>query len=61
MIVLWLNYFQRPSNTVKVNENKEYHICKADKAYMHKVITNRACTIYEGNSSPKWVLGKTLL
>ena len=58
---LWLNYFQGPSDTVKVNENKEYHICKADKAYMHKVITNRACTICEGNSSPKWVLGKTLL
>ena len=58
---LWLNYFQRPSNTVKDNDSKEYHICKADKAYMHKVIINRACTICEGNSSPKWVLGKTLL
>ena len=31
---LWLNYFQR--NTVQVNENKEYHICKADKAYISR-------------------------
>lgn len=58
---LLLIYFKRPSNTVKVNDNKEYDICKADNAYMHKVIVNQVCTICEGNSSPKWVLGKTLL
>ena len=46
---------------ITLNSDNECDVCKADYAYMHKIITNRVCKICECNSSPTWKLGKNLL
>ena len=58
---MWLDYFQCSSNTVQINNNREYDICRAHYANMYKIIGTRVCKICENNASPEWVLGKSLL